>query len=109
MKSISYILQNVKTEKIIGDVNINIANVTFDSRKVSAETLFVAQKGTLTDGHQYINQAISSGATAILCEVLPENMVDNITYIQVIDANEALSFIAANFYDHPSKKLKLLY
>lgn len=108
MKSISSILQNIKTEKVIGDVNINIANLTFDSRKVSAETLFVAQKGTLTDGHQYINQAISSGATAILCEVLPENMVDNITYIQVIDANEALSFIAANFYDHPSKKLKLI-
>jgi len=82
--------------------------VEFDSRKVKQNTLFVAQKGLVFDGHQFIDKAIELGAVVVVCEDLPSNLNKNITYIQVEDANEALAIIASNFYDNPSSKLKLV-
>lgn len=108
MKNLNEILVNVKILKSVGNSDLSISNIAFDSRKVTSNSLFIAQKGTLTDGHLYIDKAISQGAKAIVCETLPENLVHGINYILTDDANHALSFIAANFYDNPSQKLKLV-
>jgi len=70
--------------------------------------LFVAQKGLLFNGHQFINKAIELGAVVIVCEELPENLIENITYIQVEDSNKALAILASNYYNNPSSKLKLV-
>jgi len=85
-----------------------VNNVHFDSRKVDMDDVFVAIRGTLTDGHKYIQKAVDAGARAIVCEELPELMVNGVTYLQVADCNSALAIIASNFYDNPSKNLKLV-
>lgn len=85
-----------------------IIALVFDSRKVVPGSLFFAVRGTVVDGHHFIDQAIASGAVAIICEEIPENQNQNITYIKVTDAAAALGLAAANFYDHPSAKLKLV-
>ncbi len=108
MKSINNILSNVSTIKIIGKTDILISNLQIDSRKVEKNSLFFAIIGTLSDGHLFVNKAIENGATAIICENLPENLLENITYIKVENSQTALSQIACNFYDNPSKKLKLV-
>ncbi len=108
MKLLSDILYKVKLEEIIGSTNLAITSVTFDSRAVKKDSLFVAIQGVSSDGHLYIEKAIESGAVAILCESLPENQKDSITYIKVANSSEALGYIACNFYDNPSEKLKLV-
>jgi len=102
------ILYKVAVEKVVGSTNISIDDIQFDSRKVSANTLFIAQKGLHFDGHQFIDQTIENGAVAIICEDVPEKKDKNITYVQVLDSNEALAIVAANFYDNPSEKLQLV-
>lgn len=108
MNRLQDILYKVPINNVIGDTNSAISTVAFDSRKVEANTLFVAQKGVQTDGHLYINKAIESGAIAVVCETLPSIIHNHITYIEVADSNLALSYIAANFYDNPSEKLQLI-
>ncbi|MCK5823030.1 MAG: UDP-N-acetylmuramoyl-L-alanyl-D-glutamate--2,6-diaminopimelate ligase [Bacteroidales bacterium] len=108
MKALNKILQTVDVIKIIGNTNISICDINFDSRKVDANQLFVALKGAQADGHNYINKAIDLGAVAILCEVLPKEIKSDISYILVNDTHYALGLIASNFYDNPSKKLKLV-
>lgn len=93
---------------IQGNTLIKVNAIVFDSRNVQKNCLFAAQKGLLFDGHQFIDKAIELGAVAILCEKLPENLDENITYIQVEDSNSALALIASNFYENPSSKLKLI-
>jgi UDP-N-acetylmuramoyl-L-alanyl-D-glutamate--2,6-diaminopimelate ligase len=85
-----------------------INTIVFDSRKVEQNSLFVAQKGMLFDGHDFIGGAVELGATVIVCEELPKNIVQYITYVEVKDSNRALAIIASNFYDNPSSKLKLI-
>ncbi len=85
-----------------------VNTICFDSRKVAEGCVFVAIKGTLTDGHKYIDKAISAGANSIVCEELPEDLINDITYVEVLDANQALAIMASNFYDNPSKNLKLV-
>ena len=92
----------------IGSTNLAVENVVFDSRKVGKESMFVAIPGTVVDGHDYIEQAINAGARSIVCERLPEIVDDKVTYIQVKDAHQALGVIAANFFDNPSEKLKMV-
>ena len=109
MKKLIELLANVDTLQIVGDMDIAVSNVQFDSRKVAERnTLYVAQRGTKTDGHQFINQAILQGATAIVCETLPEQIVETCTYIQVPDAATALGELASAFYDFPSKNITLV-
>jgi UDP-N-acetylmuramoyl-L-alanyl-D-glutamate--2,6-diaminopimelate ligase len=79
-----------------------------DSRAVKAMGVFVAVTGTLTDGHEYIEKAIASGAVAIVCERIPEQTLEHITYVQVANSAEALGFMASNFYDNPSEKIKVV-
>jgi len=108
MKVLSDILYKVHLKQVIGSTAITVNDVQVDSRKVSANTLFIATKGTQVDGHTFIPVAISSGATAIICEVIPDNIEEGITYIQVEEAQEAIAIVAINFYDNPSKELKLV-
>ncbi len=85
-----------------------ITVLVFDSRKVIPGCLFFAVRGTLVDGHRFIEQAIASGAVAVVCEEIPQNQNPDTVFIQVKEASEALGFAAANFYDQPSQKLKLV-
>ena len=108
MKLLSEILYKARIEEVIGSTHMAISSVTFDSRKVKKDTLFVATRGTATDGHNYIETAIQAGAVAIVCEDLPENKKENVTYVKVTDSTHALGYIACNYYDNPSQKLKLI-
>ena len=108
MKKLQDILYGVSIESIIGSTAILIKGIEFDSRKVEKETLFVAQKGVILDGYDFISDAIEQGAVAIICEKIPEKCVMGIVYVVVTSASEALGLIAANFYDNPSKNLKLI-
>jgi UDP-N-acetylmuramoyl-L-alanyl-D-glutamate--2,6-diaminopimelate ligase len=108
MKLLKDILYGVRLSAVSGDTNVMVNNVHFDSRKVEMDDVFVAIRGTVTDGHDYIQNAVDSGARAIVCEELPELMVNGVTYLQVADCNSALAIIASNFYDNPSKNLKLV-
>ncbi len=108
MKLLSDILYKTRLDEIIGSTNVAISSVTFDSRKVKKDSLFVATRGTASDGHHYIELAIESGAVAIVCEDLPETLKENITYVKVLDSAASLGYIACNFYDNPSEKLKLV-
>ena len=102
------LLENIKIKNIIGNSDKEIQSIQFDSRKVEPNSLFVAQKGTLSDGHSFIEKSIESGAVAVLCEDLPENLKTGITYVQVENASIALGFLASNFYQNPTGKLKLI-
>ena len=102
------LLYKVSFVKIIGTTNVEVIDIAFDSRKVKATSLFVALKGTQSDGHTYISQTIEAGAKVIVLEDMPANLDDKITYIKVLDSNIALGIIAANFYDNPSEKIKLV-
>jgi len=108
MKILKDILYKVALTQVVGPTDIVISAIQFDSRKVADGTLFVAVKGTQVDGHNYINQCIEKGATAIICEAIPENLKKGVTYLGVKDSAEALGIMAANFYDQPSTKLKLV-
>ena len=102
------ILYKVAIEAVKGSTDIAIHKMDFDSRKIEANDVFVAIRGTISNGHDFIEKAIHLGATAIVCETFPENVVSGITYIQVKDTNKALAFMAANYYGDPSQKLKLV-
>lgn len=108
MKLLKDILYRAGIEEIIGSTNIAVEQISFDSRLIGKFTLFVAVKGTLTDGHQYIDQVVSRGAVCVVCEKLPETLNDKVTYVKVRDTKVALGNIASNFYDHPSSKIKLI-
>lgn len=108
MKLLKDILYKTGIEAIEGSTNTAIEKIAFDSRKVSGFTVFVAIPGTQTDGHDYISQAEKSGAVAIVCERMPENRNPQVTYVRVKSAAKALAFMADNFYDHPSTKIKLV-
>ena len=102
------LLKNLKVQSIQGDLEVEINQIQFDSRKIEKNDIYVALKGTVADGHQFIKQAIQDGAKAIVCEKLPVFLEPQIVYIQVEDTAKALGLLAANFYGNPSKKLKLV-
>jgi UDP-N-acetylmuramoyl-L-alanyl-D-glutamate--2,6-diaminopimelate ligase len=102
------ILYRVAIEAVQGSTDIPVHKIEFDSRNIGADDLFVAVRGTRSDGHDFIQTAIDQSATAIVCEVFPENLVHGVTYILVADAAEALAYLAANYYGNPSQNLKLV-
>ena len=108
MKLLSDILYKVKLEEIIGSTHVAISSIVFDSRKVKKDSLFVATKGAADDGHIYIQKAIELGAIAIVCEEIPKDKNDQITYVKVADSTYALGVMACNYFDNPSEKLKLV-
>ncbi|WP_250433094.1 UDP-N-acetylmuramoyl-L-alanyl-D-glutamate--2,6-diaminopimelate ligase [Hanstruepera flava] len=108
MKLLKDILYKVALDAVAGSTNISVNTIAFDSRNVKSNDVFVAIRGTVTDGHNFIDTAIKKGAVAIICEQLPKSLVDNITYIEVDNASKALAIMAANYYDMPSENLKLV-
>lgn len=108
MKNLKDILYKVAIESVIGSTDVTVESVEFDSRKIVSNSLFVAQKGLIFDGNKFIDKAIESGASVIICEEFPKDTQSNITYVQVADCDEALAIIASNFYNNSSENLKLV-
>src|SRR5579864_4895234 len=108
MANLQDIVYKVSIRSFIGPRDRAIANLQTDSRLAGPGTLFIAVKGTHTDGHQYISAATEAGAVAIVCEDLPGNLQEGITYIQVEDSTASAGIIAHNFYGQPSEKLRLV-
>ena len=108
MSLVKDILYKVSLVATAGDMNVNINKIEFDSRVVSPGDLFVAIKGTQSDGHDFIHSAIEKGAIVIVCEQFPEHMPAYVTFIKVTDSAEALGLMASNYYKNPAEKLKLV-
>jgi UDP-N-acetylmuramoyl-L-alanyl-D-glutamate--2,6-diaminopimelate ligase len=102
------ILYKVNILAVSGTTALEIKNLQTDSRKVTPGSCFIAIKGNLSDGHQFINTAIEKGAVAIICEVLPTNLIEGITYVSVLNTPAALGIICQNYFGEPSKKLKVV-
>jgi UDP-N-acetylmuramoyl-L-alanyl-D-glutamate--2,6-diaminopimelate ligase len=102
------ILYKVTINAVAGSTSVAVNKIEFDSRQIKSNDVFVAISGTITDGHKYIAKAIQDGAVAVICEKLPNDLKDNVTYIEVANSNQALAFMAANYYEHPSENLKLV-
>ena len=108
MKKLNELLAPVQTTEIIGSDEKMISSLTSDSRQVSEGTLFVAVPGVSVDGHKFIPMAVEKGATAIVCEKLPEDLSTHVTYIVVPSSALALGYLASQWWDNPSRKLKLV-
>lgn len=108
MKLLKDILYGVSVEAVVGSTSKEIEQIEFDSRLVSKGSLFVAQRGLNFDGHAFIDGAVEKGALAVLCEELPANTDDHITYVAVADTQKALAKAASNFFDNPTRELELV-
>lgn len=108
MKQLKDILYKVHIEAVHGATDVVVSKIEFDSRKIELNDVFVAIRGTLSDGHNYIEKALSLGAIAVICEEFPSVIVNGVTYIKVKDSNEALAFLAANYYESPSENIRLV-
>lgn len=108
MAELKDILYKVHITSTSGSMNVEVKGVCFDSRKAQPGSLFIAVKGTQSDGHAFIDKAISGGAIAVVAEKLPDTLSENITYVAVKDSAKALGVIVGNYYGNPSSKLKLI-
>ncbi len=108
MINLKDILWKVAIEAVHGSTDVAIEKMEFDSRKVSENDVFIAIRGSISDGHEFIETAINKGAITIICDVFPEIIVTGVTYIKVNDTNKAMAFMAANYFNNPSQKLKLI-
>ena len=102
------LLKAIQPTQVIGNQEVEIKEVNIDSRQVREGDLFMAMRGTQTDGHAYIASAIEKGAVAVLCEDLPEQLNNGVTYIQVKESEDAVGKLATTFYGDPTSKLKLV-
>jgi len=108
MMKIEEILKGIEIVSVTGTKSTVISGIEFDSRKVTKGSLFVAVKGYKTDGHDFIDSAIASGAIAVICEILPENPAKSICWIKTSDSAKALGLGASNFFGNPSSSIKLV-
>lgn len=108
MRILKDILFKVAIESVKGSTDNAIGKIEFDSRKLAENDVFVAIRGSISDGHSFIETAINLGAKTIICDSLPDNLNEAVTYVKVADTNKALAFMAANYFDNPSSKLKLV-
>lgn len=108
MIALKDILYKVTINAVVGSTGVQVNAIEFDSRQIKTNDVFVAIRGSVVDGHNFIEKAIELGATAIVCEALPEQLQNGITYIEVDSASKALAFMAANYYGNPSGNLKLV-
>ena len=108
MKLLSDLLYDARILEVRGTTHAAVEHIAVDSRQVQALGLFVAVPGTVTDGHDFIPQAIAAGAACIVCETMPEEAPDHVTLVQVKSSAAALGHIAAAFYNHPSREMKVV-
>ena len=108
MKSLNQIIADLTVMDVKGDLNVQVDHISFDSRKVSGETVFVAIAGTQTDGHKFIDKAIENGARAVVLERMPDQLNERVVYVQVPDSSYALGAMSNTLFDEPSKKIKLI-
>jgi UDP-N-acetylmuramoyl-L-alanyl-D-glutamate--2,6-diaminopimelate ligase len=108
VKLLKDILYRAGLEDVVGNTHLAVEQVCFDSRKAEKLSVFVAVKGTQTDGHAFIDDVTLRGCKMIVCETMPETLKEGVTYVRVKDSAEALGVIASNFYDNPSEQLKLV-
>ena len=108
MKLLKDILYRVTINRVIGSTSVAINNIEFDSRKIEFNDVFVSIKGVLSDGHNYIEKATDLGALVIICEKIPDKIINGITYVEVDNSNIALSVLAANYYGNPSDDIQLI-
>jgi len=108
VKLLKDILYKAGIEEVIGNTHLAVETICFDSRLAEKMSAFVAVRGTQTDGHLFIDKAIAQGSKIIVCEELPSNLVEGVTYVKVKNSAEALGVMASNYYDNPSEKLKLV-
>ncbi len=108
MKNLKDLLYKVSLELVIGSTDVAVNQIHFDSRTIQKGDVFIALKGTATDGHQFIEKAVASGARVVILQYLPDYQSEDVTYVQVVNAHEALALIASNYYENPSKDIKLI-
>ncbi|RTY90468.1 UDP-N-acetylmuramoyl-L-alanyl-D-glutamate--2,6-diaminopimelate ligase [Flavobacterium sp. RSP46] len=108
MSILKDILYKVAIEAVMGSTDIAVSKIDFDSRKIESNDVFVAIRGSISDGHDFIGKAIALGAVAVICDTFPEIIEKGITYVQVKDTNSALAFMTSNYFGDPSKNLKLV-
>ena len=108
MRKLKEILYKVAIQGLSGSTDVEVNDISSDSRTIKPGNMYVAVRGTQVDGHQFIGQAIKLGAQSIICETLPEKLEPGVVFIQVDDCRDALGWIASNFYDNPSSQLKLI-
>ena len=108
MMKLEEILNGIHVAEIKGNITKEISGLEIDSRKIESGHMFVAVRGTQTDGHAYIGKAIEKGASVIVCETFPDNIDSDVTYIKVNDTEDVVGKLATAFYGHPTSKLKLI-
>lgn len=108
MMKLEEILNGIHVAEIKGNLDKEISGLEIDSRKIESGHMFVAVRGTQTDGHAYIDKAIEKGSSVIVCETYPDNIDSDITYIKVNDTEDVVGKLATAFYGHPTSKLKLI-
>src|SRR5690606_13953611 len=108
MIALKDILYKVTLNAVVGNTSVNIHAIDFNSKNISDHDVFVAIKGSVVDGHKYIDAAIKQGAVAVICEALPNELIEGVTYVEVDSSSKALAIMASNYYDEPSANLKLV-
>ena len=108
MKKLDILIKDLNPIKVVGNVQVEIADVVCDSRQVKAGALFVAVRGVAVDAHRFIPQTIAQGAAAVICEELPAEIPADVTFVVVPDSTVALALVANEWYDRPSEKLRLV-
>jgi len=108
MRRLGDILEKAGVKEVSGSTDVEIRSLKFDSRTIEPGCLYFAVKGTASDGHQFIPDAVKSGAVAVVCEKIPENPEEHVTYILVDDSSFTKAVIASNFYGNPSSLLNLV-
>ncbi|TXE07258.1 UDP-N-acetylmuramoyl-L-alanyl-D-glutamate--2,6-diaminopimelate ligase [Seonamhaeicola algicola] len=108
MSLLKDILYKVSINAVVGDTNVSVNAIHFDSRNVGENDVFVAIVGTAVNGHDFIEKAIKNGAKAIVCQAMPKVLVEGVTYVEVDNSNKALAILASNYYGAPSENLKLV-
>ena len=108
MKVLKNLLYKVSIESIIGDTDRPVEALQFDSRNVGKNDVFIAIKGSVSDGHEFISKAISQGVAVVVCNKLPIELVGTVTYVVVLNSSKAMAIMASNYYENPSENLKLI-
>ena len=103
MKQLQEILYKAGLLEVVGDTSVHVGEICFNTNEIKPGDLFVAVKGTRTDGHAFISSAVKSGAVAVVCESLPDTLAAGVTFVRVADSSVALAVMAANYYDSPSE------